>query len=425
MIDRVFRFFSSLRLTVFLLACALILVFIGTLAQVKFGLYEVQAEFFRNVFVWWHPKGANWKIPILPGGWLLGGMLLLNLIAAHVKRFQFSKKKIGIFTIHAGLILLLLGQFFTEVFQVESNIRFEEGQTRNYSEDSRHNELAIIDVSNPDHDQVYSIPETLLAKGGEIRDAKLPFTIRVKNYFQNSEPAGPMSGGANKIKATEGIGKRLQFSQTNPVTTMDNEDKPAALVEIIGDKGSLGEWSVSTWLTKYPWSAILGQQMGAMFGTALSEPQSFQYDGHTYQLALRPIRYYKPYTITLLDFRHDNYRGTDIPNNFSSKIHLSDPARGEDRDVLIRMNEPLRYAGETFFQAGFDENNDKVTILQVVKNPAAITPYLACTLVGLGLLIQFLMHLVTFGRRQKNKPVPQKNSPKRKPVAVATAKGAL
>lgn len=425
MIDRVFRFFSSLRLTVVLLACALLLVFVGTLAQVKFGLYEVQAEFFRNVFVWWHPKGANWKIPILPGGWLLGGMLLLNLVAAHLKRFQFTKKKIGIFTIHAGLILLLLGQFFTEVFQVESNIRFEEGQTRNYSEDSRHNELAIIDVSNPDHDQVYSIPETLLAKGGEIRDAKLPFTIRVKNYFQNSEPAGPMSGAGNKIKASDGIGKRLQFAEAPVVATMDNENKPAALLEIASDKGAIGEWTVSTWLTKYPWSAILGEQMGSMFGTALSEPQSFQYDGHTYRLALRPIRYYKPYTITLLDFRHDNYRGTDIPNNFSSKVHLSDPKRGEDRDVLIRMNEPLRYAGETFFQAGFDENNDKVTILQVVRNPAAITPYLACSLVALGLLIQFLMHLVTFGRRQKNKPAPQKNSPKRKTVAVAAAKGAL
>ena len=425
MINRIFNFFSSLRLTVALLVCALLLVFIGTLAQVKFGLYVVQAEFFRNVFVYWHPKGTSWKIPILPGGWLLGGMLLLNLIAAHVKRFQFTKKKIGIFTIHAGLIFLLLGQFFTEVFQRESNIRFEEGQTRNYSEDSRHNELAVIDVSNPDHDEVYSIPETLLAKGGEIHDAKLPFSIRVKNYFENSEPAGPMTGDGNKIKATDGIGKRLQFSQAPLVATMDNENKPAALIEIASDKGAIGEWTVSTWLTKYPWSSFLDEQMGSMFGKELHQTQTFQHGGHTYQIALRPIRYYKPYTITLLKFRNDKYRGTDIPMNFSSKIHLSDPKRGEDRDVVIRMNEPLRYAGETYFQAGFDPNNDKVTVLQVVKNPAAITPYLACSLVALGLLIQFLMHLVTFGRRQKNKPQSQNISSKTKPAAMTTGKGAL
>lgn len=405
MINRIFSFFSSLRLTVVLLGCALLLVFVGTLAQVKFGLYVVQAEFFRNVFVWWQPKGASWKIPILPGGWLLGGMLLLNLIAAHVKRFQFTKKKIGIFTIHAGLIFLLLGQFFTEIFQVESNIRFEEGETRNYSEDSRHNELAIIDVSNPGHDQVYAVPETLLAKGGEIRDAKLPFAIRVKNYFENSQPAGPMSGEGKKINAVRDDGSPLWFSEAPLTATMDTRNVPAVMLEFVSDKGVVGgDKIISLWI---------------------DEPQTIESAGHTYKFALRPIRYYKPYTLTLLDFRHDKYRGTDIPNNFSSKVHLSDPQRGEDRDVLIRMNEPLRYAGETFFQASFDPTNDKVTILQVVRNPAAITPYVACALVGLGLVIQFLMHLVNFGRRQKNKPAPQKPFSKTKPAAVSAGKGAL
>ena len=71
--------------------------------------------------------------------------------------------------------------------------------------------------------------------------------------------------------------------------------------------------------------------------------------------------------------------GTDIPSNFSSKIHLRDPARGEDRDVLIRMNSPLRYGGETYYQASF-EPGDQVSILQVVRNPAAVTPYVACLL---------------------------------------------
>jgi hypothetical protein len=423
MINRAFNFFSSLRLTVVLLGLALLLVFIGTLAQVKLGLYVAQSEYFRSLFVFWKPKGASWKIPVFPGGWLLGGMLLINLIAAHVKRFQFTKKKIGIFTIHAGLILLLLGQFCTELFQIESNIRFAEGETWTYSEDSRHNELAIVDVSNPDRDEVVSIPEALLAKGGEIRHPKLPFVIRIKNFFQNSEPAGPMSGGGNKIKATDGVGKRLQFSQQPIVATMDDENKPTALLEIASDKGPIGEWTVSLWLTKFPWNFSLHREMGTVLGSALDEPQSFQFDGRTYQISLRPIRYYKPYSISLLEFRHDRYQGTDIPKNFSSKVHLSDPKRGEDRDVLIKMNDPLRYAGETFFQAGFDKFNDKVTVLQVVKNPAAITPYLACALVGIGLLTQFLMHLVNFGRRSKNKPVTTSKNISRKTAVAATASG--
>ncbi len=421
MINRVISFFCSLRLTVALLSLALLLVFIGTLAQVKLGLYTAQSEYFRSLFIFWQPKGASWKIPVFPGGWLLGGLLLINLIAAHAKRFQLTKKKAGIFLIHGGLILLLLGQFLTELFQVESNIRFAEGETRNYSEDSRHNELAVIDVSSPDHDEVVSIPETLLAKGGEIHHPKLPFAIRVKNFFQNSEPAGPMIFAANNIKATEGIGKRLQFSPAPLVATMDDENKPTALLEIVSDKRPIGDWTVSLWLTKFPWNFSLGRKMGTLLGSALTEPQSFEFNGHTYQIALRPIRYYKPYQVTLLEFRHDLYAGTLTPKNFSSKIHLSDRAHGEERDVLIKMNDPLRYAGETFFQAGFDKFNDKITVLQVVKNPAAITPYLACTLVGAGLLTQFLMHLVSFGKKQKSKvsPAAKRSSPGKKiPVAA-------
>ena len=52
-------------------------------------------------------------------------VLLINLLAAHFQRFAFSKKKIGIFLTHAGLILMLLGQIVTDQFQVESNMRLE------------------------------------------------------------------------------------------------------------------------------------------------------------------------------------------------------------------------------------------------------------------------------------------------------------
>ncbi len=37
---------------------------------------------------------------------------------------------------------------------------------------------------------------------------------------------------------------------------------------------------------------------------------------------LRPARYYKPYSLTLQDFTHEVYPGTQIPKNFSSKVTL-------------------------------------------------------------------------------------------------------
>jgi hypothetical protein len=63
------------------------------------------------------------------------------------------------------------------------------------------------------------------------------------------------------------------------------------------------------------------------------------------------------------------------------------------------MNNPLRYRGYTFFQAGFD-NNDTTTVLQVAQNPSWLVPYISCALIVFGMLLQFGMHLVSFVKRR-------------------------
>ena len=91
--------------------------------------------------------------------------------------------------------------------------------------------------------------------------------------------------------------------------------------------------------------------------------------------------------------------GTDIPKNYSSRVRLTRPETGEDREVLIYMNNPLRYGGETYYQSSFLPG-DTGTILQVVRNPSWLTPYVACVLVGVGLSWQFLSHLLKFLKKR-------------------------
>lgn len=374
-----FRALASLRLTVVCLALGMLLVFLGTLAQVNWGIHRVQARYFQSLFVYWSPPGASWKIPILPGGYLLGTVLLANLIAAHATRFQLSKKKAGIILLHLGVILLLIGQLLTGLFARETQMRIDEGQTLGYSEASREVELVVIDTTSPDYDQVVAIPEGVLAKGGKIQNPSLPFTIKIGQFMPNSQlvmrsqaPQAPPS------PATQGFGKSIVVT-AEPRTVRDDErDLSSAFIELEGTMGSLGTWLVSN---------------------AIPERQSFQLDGHTYSLLMRQRRFYKQFAITLLDFTHESYAGTDIPKNFSSRIRLTDLERNENREVLISMNDPLRYRGFTFYQSGFD-NNDKTSILQVVKNPAMLMPYIACGLVALGLLLQFSMHLFGFVKKQ-------------------------
>src|SRR5262249_58951347 len=114
----------------------------------------VQQRYFQSLFVWWLPEGHTFKIPIFPGGYLVGGLLLINLIAAHVRRFQWTWRKLGIHLIHAGLIIMLAGGLFTDLFAVESQMSLTNGETKNYSEDARRDGLAVIDTTNPEFEPV-------------------------------------------------------------------------------------------------------------------------------------------------------------------------------------------------------------------------------------------------------------------------------
>jgi hypothetical protein len=210
-----------------------------------------QNRYFRSLLIYWSPKGADWRIPILPGGYLLGGLLLINLIAAHIKRFTFTKKKIGIFLIHAGLILLLLGQFTTDFLQVESHMRLGGGEVKNYSESDRISELVLIDSANADHDRVVAIPETILGKEKQIRHPQLPFTFQVKQYYPNSRLSrrAPMVD-TDPPPATQGAGQHLKLEPAAMTFKMDERNVPSAVVEILTPQGSLGTWLVSRTVTR-------------------------------------------------------------------------------------------------------------------------------------------------------------------------------
>lgn len=379
LLGRLIRFFTSMRLTVVCLALALVLVFWGTIAQVELGLYRAQNEFFRSFFIYWGPKGVSWRIPVFPGGYLVGGALLINLLALQFKRFAFTAGRIGLWLVHFGLILLLLGQLLSDLLSQESILHLREGEAKNYSETEREAELAVIDVTDSDADRVVAIPQAVLATRQSVRLGSLPFTLRVRQFFANSAVQNRPADAPQPPAATRGVGSQVTVTEQPRVTGAEQRDVPSAVVEIETPQDSLGTWLVSE---------------------LVDQSQSFTWNNRTYQLVLRPRRHYKHYSIQLLQFRHDVYPGTDIPRSFSSRVLLQSPRTGERREVMIYMNNPLRYAGETYYQSGFDPDN-RGTILQVVRNPGWLTPYLSCVLVGAGLLVQFAAHLLRFAFKRR------------------------
>ncbi|VTR92724.1 cytochrome c-type biogenesis protein : Probable cytochrome c-type biogenesis protein OS=Planctomyces maris DSM 8797 GN=PM8797T_06360 PE=4 SV=1: ResB: Cytochrom_C_asm [Gemmata massiliana] len=392
---------ASLQLTVGLFVLGILLVFFGTLAQLDNGVWTVVDKYFWSTIVmvpfelvhkflnvFWKeafPDGqSEWTGAFpLPGGILLGGAMLVNLLAAHAVRFRLTWKRSGIFLIHGGLLFLFVGEFITREYAVEQRMTIETGKSTDFTEDARHVQLVFVDRSAPETERVVAVPQELLRGAkGRVTHPELPVDIEVVgDYMVNSEFTEAAPGAPNP--ATVGWGQHLIGIKRKEVAGVDTEQKtdtPTVYVKLFkkGTDEALGVHYTSLWLY--------------MMGRS----DYVEADGKRYELVLRPKRYYKPYRIHLDQFRFDRYIGTGKPKNYSSDVRVYDQSGGEPVITQrISMNEPLRYAGETFYQQSFDRS-EKTTILQVVKNPGWLLPYISCAVVGFGLLLHFGIFLVQF-----------------------------
>ena len=83
--------------------------------------------------------------------------------------------------------MLLIGQLATQAMQEESRMQIDKGESKNYLERFHGVELAFIDVTNPDTEQVVALPQALLENGGTLTSKDLPFKVKVLDFGPNCE----------------------------------------------------------------------------------------------------------------------------------------------------------------------------------------------------------------------------------------------
>ena len=379
---------ASLKLTVFLLVLSMILVLLGTLEQVHWGVWHVQKVYFSS-WLCFYPMDptAAFRFP-LPAGFTIGALLMLNLGFAHFRHFKATSAKIGISMIHAGLLLLLGGGFITAIYQEESAMIIPEGEKRNYSEAFREFEIALVQKSAAT-EAVVAIPDSILrdiaAKKApaSVELPGTPYTLVVQTYHPNAmiRAKSQMSDGLD-LKATQGIGARTQLAyKPLPESYDDNRpNAPTAIVELKTKEKSLGIWALNLNLTES------------------FDAQTFDDAGKTYELSLRRTRYYVPFTVHLDKFTHEKYPGTETPRRFASDVQINEGTSSFAYN--ISMNQPLRHAGLTFFQSSFGSTKDgkSLSVLQVVRNPGWLLPYISVAVMSLGLVWHFGFSLLRFLR---------------------------
>jgi len=392
--------FSDLRITLTLLSLSMILIFVATLEQVRVGIRGAQAEFFESMYGIWHYPTQFWggeflnPLPIpIPGGYLLGGLLILNLLAAFITRFQWTGKKMGIQLIHLGIIMLLIGQLATQAMQEESRMQIVKGESKNYLERFHGVELAFIDVTDPKTERVVALPESLLEEGGMHYAKELPFKVKVLEFGPNCEfnshpPAQKRTGPASKVNRGVIQTASLEIRPKPEDFSSEGMNFGYVVFELLDGAESMGTWAAISHPAGNHWWAKINPKMGDLAF------QPIRKNGRLWGATLRPEREYLPYSIELLGITNEFYQGTDIPFNFESEIILK-MQEDETRRALVYMNTPLRHGGKTFYQYQMNKSED-YTVFQVVRNPSWLVPYLACVLVSIGLLWQFSFHLIRF-----------------------------
>lgn len=546
---------ASLKISVAMFGLGIFLVLVGTLAQTEKDIWEVMAQYFRCWFAWvefrvfappaWFPTIEDRNaigIPFptgtiqgfwFPGGWIIGGVMVLNLLAAHTIRFKVrakgsqlvlgstltfvglalttlvittgsgmngvmetassdwtfvwnifvgcvgaiaaaclvraglvaEKRKVefwllgtiglifggitawllvsgdsvridpsgmrilwqlikatgaglvllvgcmllfdkraGIVLLHAGVLLLMLNEINVASQHIETQMTINEGQTSNFTQDTRTVELAVIDRSGEDNDTEIVIPKEMLKRSAKneqkISDPRLPFDLKVVDFQQNSQIE--KATGDEKNPATKGQGLHVISKSIAPTTGTDSG-------------GRVDETSIYVELFKKGTDESMGVYLFPLLFGLQDLFDKVEVGDKKFDIALRFKRYYKSYKITLNDIQKNDYVGTNTPRDYSSYVKLVDKSRNVDREVRIWMNNPLRFAGETFYQSGYDSGivkgrkiRPESTTLQVVSNEGWMIPYVSCMVVLVGMLAQFAITLLRFLTRwSENRHLPK------------------
>jgi ResB-like family len=416
---RVLVALASLRLTVVLFSLAIALVFFGTLAQMYEDVWPVVDGYFRSFYVmvplklfskfgvifFGLPSETEWKGSFpFPGGWLIGFAMLTNLLAAHAIRFHMTWRRSGIFLIHAGVILLMLGELITGLFAVESRMSIMNGETTEYIDITRKHELAFFETLDEKTNRVVAVPHELLGKGETVKHDSLPVDIEVLETWKNTKIEFNFApGDKRKIKTF--------WSPEDGVVSMDGTyGKIFPADEEVGVDGKAENMPALRLRFKRKGAdevvaehfVSLNQYRNAANRYFISPTRTITVDGKTYRIELRNVREQKPYSLRLLKLEHDVHPGTDKAKNYASTVELYDTRTGERREVRLWMNNPLRHDGVTMYQSGIMPH-DSGTILQVVRNPGWLLPYLSCIVVAIGMLVHFGITLNRFLKRRAAK----------------------
>lgn len=376
------RFLASYGFAVVLLFFLFVLTFLGTVEQVEHGLFLTQKKYFESFYVL-HEVAQGINI-LLPGAYLLMALLFVNLLLGAIVRAPKSWTRPGMLIAHSGILLLLLGGYVTYHYSLRGHMSLFEGERSNRIVSYHDWEIAITDTAN---EKQFVIPQVEFAglnpnQSRTFTSGELPFDLMIEGFAPNSTVT------TSQIAAQGVDGYALV---PLPLEKEAEQNVPGAYAIVVNKKDP-GE----------TFQGILHGMSPIVGGTKWVVDVA----GGTYAIDLRRVSYEVPFTIVLDKFIHEVHPGTSMASNYESVVTQID---GEtSRQIEIKMNEPLRDRGYTFFQASFGPKNARpgermYSVFEVVSNPADQWPLYSCLIITFGLSLHFVQRLVGYLKRENRR----------------------
>lgn len=307
---RVVAWLGSLRLSVVVMVAIAGICAYATFYESWHGTEAVQRDVYQTA----------WFAALL-------GLLALNVLAAMVTRWPWSRHQAGFLVAHAGILLVLAGSVVSLYGGLDSTMALYEGETS-------------ARVSLPEQSLQLRIP---------ARGIGATFPVR----FDTHPPRA-------------GQELRLALPGTDVVLVAlehwRDGERSAVLVRLEAG-GARGE---SFWVS---WGELRRAAIGSQAATVAFQPP---------QAAL-------PFSVTLLKFSNESYPGSRMAATYESTVRVDDPERGSF-EALVAMNRPLHHRGYVFFQSSFVEGQPMVSIFSVARAPGLPLVYLGTALIGAGIV---------------------------------------
>lgn len=379
---RAFNLLAGFKLATVLLLLLFVLTWLGTLEQVERGLQPTLRKYFDSSALVVMPELGGKRLPlVLPGVYWVSALLFLNLLLGGLVRIRKGWRTAGVLVAHGGISFLLAGAFVTHHFSQRGNLAISEGETSNVAQDYYEHviELATLDADGrPARVQVIAGSHLAGLAPGDRRTFRLPalpFDLEVAGWQEHAQPVP-----AAQQPAPDGTpvvdGYWLQPLPPEKEIEMHTAGCYAKLLPRDG-----------------------GAPVPLILATASFHPFTVRLGDTVHTLDLRKRLWPLPFKIRLEDFTADFHPGTRRPANFESVITRLEDGRNERID--IRMNEPMRHRGLTFFQASWGPQDAPpgtplFSVFEVVENPADKWPEISLYVVAAGMGLHFLLKLGRF-----------------------------